>query len=86
MIAILEPSTPNAFPLKQLYKIYFHYILPTLGGWISKDKEAYKYLPESVEAFLTTNEFIKKLEKIGFKECSYFPLSFGIVSLYVAIK
>ena len=86
MIAILEPSTPNTFPLKQLYKVYFHYILPTIGGWISKDKNAYKYLPESVDAFLTTNEFIKKLEKIGFKECSYFPLSFGIVSLYIAIK
>ena len=86
MVAILEPSIPKYFPLKQLYNIYFHYILPIVGSWISKDKSAYKYLPESVEAFPSGNEFIRQLEKVGFKECKYFPLTFGIVSLYIAIK
>ena len=86
MLAILEPSTPKYFPLKQLYKLYFHHVLPTIGSWISKDKNAYKYLPESVDAFASGNEFITTLEKAGFKECKYIPLSFGIVSLYVAIK
>ena len=86
MVAILEPSTPKYFPLKQLYKLYFHHVLPTIGSWISKDKNAYKYLPESVDAFASGNEFITTLEKVGFKECKYIPLSFGIVSLYVAIK
>ena len=86
MVAILEPSTPKYFPLKQLYKLYFHHVLPTIGSWISKDKNAYKYLPESVDAFASGNEFITTLEKAGFKECKYIPLSFGIVSLYVAIK
>lgn len=86
IVAILEPSNPKYFPLKQLHNLYFHYILPIIGSWISKDKSAYKYLPESVEAFPSENEFIRKLEKIGFKKCKYFPLTFGIVSLYVAIK
>lgn len=86
IVAILEPSTPKYFPLKQLYNIYFHYVLPIVGSWISKDKSAYKYLPESVEAFPSENEFIRKLEEVGFKKCKYFPLTFGIVSLYVAIK
>ena len=86
IIAILEPSEPTSFPLKQFYNLYFHYILPTIGSWISKDKNAYKYLPESVDAFPSGNKFITKLEKAGFKECKYFPLTFGIVSLYVAIK
>ena len=86
MLAILEPSTPKYFPLKQLYKLYFHHVLPTIGSWISKDKNAYKYLPESVDAFASGNEFIATLKKAGFKECKYIPLSFGIVSLYVAIK
>ena len=86
MVAILEPSTPKYFPLKQLYKLYFHHVLPTIGSWISKDKNAYKYLPESVDAFASGNEFIATLKKAGFKECKYIPLSFGIVSLYVAIK
>jgi demethylmenaquinone methyltransferase/2-methoxy-6-polyprenyl-1,4-benzoquinol methylase len=86
MIAILEPSTPNYFPLKQLFNLYFHHVLPTIGSWISKDKNAYKYLPESVDAFPSGIKFINKLQNAGFKECRHFPLSFGIVSLYVAIK
>ena len=86
MLAILEPSTPKYFPLKQLYKLYFHHVLPTIGSWISKDKNAYKYLPESVDAFASGNEFITTLEKAGFKECKYVPLTLGIVSLYIAIK
>ena len=86
MVAILEPSTPKYFPLKQLYNLYFHHILPTIGSWISKDKNAYKYLPESVDSFPSGIEFITKLEKAGFNECKYFPLTLNIVSLYIAIK
>ena len=86
IVAILEPSSPKNFPLKQLYKIYFHHILPTIGSWVSKDKNAYKYLPDSVDEFPSGNEFITLLRKAGFKDCEYFPLTFGIVSLYVAIK
>ena len=86
MVVILEPSTPKYFPLKQLYNLYFHHILPTIGSWISKDKNAYKYLPDSVNSFPSGAEFITKLEKAGFKECSYIPLTLNIVSLYIAIK
>ena len=86
MIAILEPSTPKYFPLKFLYNLYFHYVLPTIGSWISKDKNAYKYLPESVDAFPSRDRFITKLQSLGFKECKHLPLTFGIASLYIAIK
>ena len=86
IVAILEPSTPKYFPLKQFYNLYFNNILPTIGAWISKDKEAYSYLPESVNAFPSGEKFLKKLEKVGFKNCQHFPLTFGIVSLYTAIK
>ena len=86
IVAILEPSTPKYFPLKQLYNLYFHYILPTIGFWISKDKDAYSYLPESVDAFPSGEQFITKMQKVGFKDCKHLPLTFGIVSLYIAIK
>lgn len=86
IVVILEPSTPKYFPLKQLYKLYFHHVLPTIGAWISKDKEAYSYLPESVKVFPSGENFLKELEKVGFKDCQHFPLTFGIVSLYTAIK
>jgi len=86
IVAILEPSEPTYFPLKQFYKLYFHYILPFIGGIISKDKNAYTYLPNSVSAFPSGNDFLTELVKVGFKESKHIPLTFGIVSLYVAIK
>jgi len=86
IIAILEPSEPTYFPLKQFYKLYFHHILPFIGGIISKDKNAYTYLPDSVSAFPSEKFFLTKLNKAGFKESEHIPLTFGIVSLYIAIK
>ena len=86
IIAILEPSEPAYFPLKQFYKLYFHHILPFIGGIISKDKNAYTYLPDSVSAFPSGKDFLTELVKVGFKESKHIPLTFGIVSLYIAIK
>jgi demethylmenaquinone methyltransferase/2-methoxy-6-polyprenyl-1,4-benzoquinol methylase len=84
--AILEPSEPTHFPLKQFYNLYFHHILPFIGGIISKDKNAYTYLPDSVSAFPSGKDFLTELVKVGFKESKHIPLTFGIVSLYIAIK
>jgi len=86
IVAILEPSTPKYFPLKFIYNLYFYHVLPVIGSWISKDKSAYKYLPESVDSFPNGKKFIAKLERLGFKECKHISLTFGVVSLYLAIK
>jgi demethylmenaquinone methyltransferase/2-methoxy-6-polyprenyl-1,4-benzoquinol methylase len=86
IVVILEPSTPKYFPLKQLYTLYFHHVLPTIGAWVSKDKSAYSYLPESVDAFPSGEKFIVELKNVGFRDCKHIPLTFGIVSLYIAIK
>jgi len=86
VLVILEPSKPSKFPVKQLYNIYFTYILPLLGKIISKDKNAYTYLTHSVNAFPSKKIFLKKLQETGFKNCKYKPLTFGIVSLYSAKK
>ena len=85
-VVILEPSIPKKTPFKQIYKIYFNYILPKIGQFISKDKQAYSYLPKSVAAFPSNKDFISKLNRIGFKQTKHLPLSFGIVSLFIAIK
>ena len=83
---ILEPSKPKAFPVKQIYSAYFHYILPFLGRIISKDNRAYNYLPESVDAFPENEKFIEILKVVGFTKAQHLPLTLGIVSLYIAIK
>lgn len=83
---ILEFSKPGVFPVKQLYDFYFKAILPMLGKIISKDSSAYTYLPESVNAFPEREQFIQELVKLGFKNCTFKPLSLGIATIYVGLK
>ena len=66
---ILEPSKPKAFPVKQIYSAYFHYILPFFGRLISKDNRAYNYLPESVDTFPENEKVITS--EIPNKEAIY---------------
>ena len=85
-VVILEFSHPESFPIKQLYKFYFRFILPTLGKIVSKHNTAYTYLPQSVMAFPQGKEFTAILKKCGFKSSTARPLTFGITSLYYAFK
>jgi demethylmenaquinone methyltransferase/2-methoxy-6-polyprenyl-1,4-benzoquinol methylase len=86
MLVVLEFSKPKTFPFRQLYNFYFRAILPKLGRLISKDKSAYTYLPESVEAFPDGKEFENILRKVGFKDTTCEPLTFGVSSIYTARK
>jgi len=86
MLVVLEFSRPRAFSMRQLYNFYFKNILPGIGRLISKDKSAYTYLPESVEAFPDGMDFENILGKVGFKETACRPLTFGISSIYTARK
>jgi len=85
-VAIIEFSQPHVFPFKQLYSLYFNYILPALGKMISKDNSAYNYLPESVSKFPYGEAFLQKLREAGFKNGKSIPLTFGISSIYFAQK
>ncbi|HHL57860.1 MAG: bifunctional demethylmenaquinone methyltransferase/2-methoxy-6-polyprenyl-1,4-benzoquinol methylase UbiE [Bacteroidetes bacterium] len=86
MVAILEFSKPKAFPFRQIYNFYFKYILPGLGRMVSKNEEAYTYLPESVSAFPEDQAFINELEKAGYSETKQKRLTMGIATLYTATK
>jgi demethylmenaquinone methyltransferase/2-methoxy-6-polyprenyl-1,4-benzoquinol methylase len=86
ILVVLEFSRPTRFPLKQIYNFYFKTILPKIGRFVSKDKAAYTYLPESVEAFPDGSNFTNILQSIGFKNTSCRPLTFGISSIYTAQK
>lgn len=83
---ILEPSFPTAFPLKQLFQLYFRFITPLVGRIISGDTAAYTYLPESVRAFPNGKAFTDICTKVGFKKAVYKPLTFGSCSLYLLEK
>ncbi|MCC5936705.1 MAG: bifunctional demethylmenaquinone methyltransferase/2-methoxy-6-polyprenyl-1,4-benzoquinol methylase UbiE [Lunatimonas sp.] len=83
---IVEFSKPKKFPMKQAYNFYFKYILPKIGKVVSKDNAAYTYLPESVQVFPDGKDFLDILEKVGFKNTTCKPLTFGISSIYVGEK
>ena len=83
---VLEFSKPTAFPIKQLYSVYFTYITPGIGKLFSKDARAYSYLPESVAAFPDGEKFVTLMQKAGFKNTKCRPLAFGICSIYTGVK
>lgn len=85
-LVVLEFSRPKVFPFKQLFYFFMRRILPWWGGMISKDKEAYKYLPESAMQFPEGEDFKKELEKAGFEWQKGIKQTFGIATIYVATK
>lgn len=85
-VIILEFSMPEHFPMKQLYRFYFRHILPFVGGWISGNKAAYTYLPESVMKFPQGKVFLGIMRDCGFSDVLQQKLSFGIASLYIGVK
>lgn len=85
-LVILEFSRPRRFPFKQGYNFYFKFVLPKIGRWVSRDKSAYTYLPESVEAFPDGDKFLAILHETGFKNTACKSLTFGVSSIYTAQK
>ena len=85
-VFILEFSMPDKFPIKQVYKLYFKYILPKIGKWVSKDSYAYSYLPASVEKFPNRWDFLRTLSLHGLREGSIRLFGHGIAILYSAPK
>ena len=85
-LIIVELTTPVSFPMKQLFKIYSHTILPIYGRIISKDTNAYSYLTATIEAFPQGEAMTEILKKAGFSETSFKRLTFGICTMYFATK
>jgi demethylmenaquinone methyltransferase/2-methoxy-6-polyprenyl-1,4-benzoquinol methylase len=86
LLMIMEFAIPtNAF-IKAIYFFYFRYFLPRIGNLISKHKDAYTYLNQSVEDFPYGDDFLALMKKAGFKNLSKESLTFGIAMLYIGDK
>ncbi len=83
---ILEFRLPSNKLLKTLYKFYFKKILPKIGGIISGEKEAYEYLPSSVEEFDEKVNLPELLREAGFESVEQHNLTFGTVQIIIATK
>lgn len=81
-VLVLEFTTPRGAILGRLYRFYFTRVLPTLGRLVSRDVEAYQYLPRTVLAWPSPEEFQRDLEAVGLTECGFRPLTRGIACLH----
>jgi len=85
-IAILEFAIPRMPIVRAAYLAYFNHVLPRIGRIVSRHNAAYGYLPASVGAFASPDEFVTILRNAGFTSISASPLTFGIVFLYTASR
>jgi len=83
---VLEFSRPRNLLIRMIYNFYFFKILPFFGSFFSKDKRAYSYLPESVNAFPDGSDFLSYMNNAGFNNLTCEPLTFGIASIYTGTK
>ena len=82
-LLILEFGMPRLPGIRTLYRAYFRYLLPRVGGLVSKHGDAYAYLPASVDEFPAPPEFARLLEECGFAEVEHRAMTFGIVSMFL---
>ena len=83
---ILEFATPRFAPLRAVYLFYFRRILPAIGRLVSKHRDAYTYLPESVLAFPEPEAFSQRLAAAGFSRVGFERLTGGICALHHATR
>ena len=85
-LSIVELTQPVSFPMKQLFKVYSHTLLPFYGKLLSKDKSAYKYLTSTIEAFPQGEQMVEILQKAGFSNATFKRLTLGVCTMYFAEK
>lgn len=82
---ILEFSLPKR-PIRWGYLLYLRYILPWIGGLLSKDPAAYRYLNQTIEGFPHGQAFLALMSQAGFKQVRAYSMALGGVTLYVGEK
>lgn len=85
-VLILEIPRPADNLFGRLFRLYFHRVVPVVGGLISGQRDAYKYLPASADVFLRPHELKAEMEKAGLRDVRYTMLMMNTVALHVGIK
>ncbi|MEJ7589585.1 MAG: class I SAM-dependent methyltransferase, partial [Ferruginibacter sp.] len=85
-LVVLEFSKPKMILVKHFYQLYMNVVAPNMGKLFSKNRNAYKYLDESIKKFPEGKNFTTILDKLGYTNTYCKPLSFGICSIYCGEK
>ena len=83
---ILEFTTPRSALVRAGYHLYFHHVLPFIGGLISGHRTAYTYLPKSVANFPIEEDLASRMRSAGFVDVSWRVLTFGVAAIHVGRK
>jgi demethylmenaquinone methyltransferase/2-methoxy-6-polyprenyl-1,4-benzoquinol methylase len=83
---VLEFSLPANRVIRFLYLLYFRHLLPRLGGLISGDRKAYRYLDQTVETYLSGLAFVTCLQAAGFENIKQRALTCGVVTIYTGVR
>lgn len=85
-IVILDTTRPKKNVLSPFIRLHMHFIIPALGGLLTGEKEAYHYLPDTTEGFVTAEDLASRMAAAGFKAISFRRLMFGTIALHWAEK
>jgi len=85
-LAIVEPAVPRRALARSLFGFYFKRVMPLIGGAISGDYDAYKYLNDSVMAFPEPEEFLSLMKQAGLNETRAIPRLFSAAMIYYGLK
>ncbi len=85
-VLVLDVPCPADNLWGRLFRVYFHKVVPVVGGLISGQRDAYSYLPASADAFLRPDELKVEMGTVGLREVRYKMFMFNTVALHVGVK
>jgi demethylmenaquinone methyltransferase/2-methoxy-6-polyprenyl-1,4-benzoquinol methylase len=81
-MVILDTTRPKKNILSPFIRIHMHLVIPTLGRLLTGSSDAYRYLPETTEGFVTAEEMAARMAAVGFKKINYERFMFGTIAIH----
>ncbi len=81
-IVILDTTRPKKNLLSPFIWLHMHFIIPTIGGLLSGERDAYNYLPDTTENFLTAEQLAARMIAVGFKKVDFKRMMFGTIGIH----
>lgn len=82
----LDTTKPGKNLLSPFIRFHMHHVIPFVGGFLSGSRDAYEYLPDSSENFLTAEALVERFKAAGFTEVNFSRHMFGTIAIHSAKK
>ena len=85
-LVVLEFSMPRNPLVRKMYGLYSDHVMRPVGSMVSRDNQAYEYLPDSIAEFYGPEDFLEVMRRAGFEDCRRRSQSMGIAQIYIGRK